>query len=179
LLSGLLNEPIPGQGVFWSSVGGQAYPVAIRVLSFEKMYSPLDPHYGRAAVSTFAFELRERFRTELNTAAETAGEDAQSSADIDQDALAVYEQRAINALRADRQAMEYMRGDGCFWGRLIGVLEKALPAFQTDRNVRANKLVPRALAEIFGGPENVAWHEVIDGNGKRRVKAGPAMPPTS
>jgi DNA helicase HerA-like ATPase len=26
LLSALLNEPIPGQGVFWSSVGGKPYP---------------------------------------------------------------------------------------------------------------------------------------------------------
>ncbi len=176
LLSGLLNEPIPGQGVFWSSVGGQAYPVAIRVLSFENMYSPLDPHYGRAGVPTFSCELRERFRAELSTAAEMAGEDAHSNVDVDQDALAAYERRAINALRADRQAMEYMRADGCFWGRIIGVLEKALPAFQTDRNARANKLVPKALSEIFGGPENDAWHQIIDGNGKRRVKAGPARP---
>jgi len=37
LLSSLLNEPIPGQGVFWSSVGGKPYPVSLRALSFEKM----------------------------------------------------------------------------------------------------------------------------------------------
>src|SRR5204863_2568385 len=30
LLSALLNEPIPGQGVFWSSVGGKAYPISLR-----------------------------------------------------------------------------------------------------------------------------------------------------
>jgi hypothetical protein len=37
LLSALLNELIPGQGVFWSSVGGKPYPVALRVLLFEQM----------------------------------------------------------------------------------------------------------------------------------------------
>src|SRR5579871_3281078 len=38
LLGALLNEPIPGQGVFWSSVGGKPYPVAFRALSFEGRY---------------------------------------------------------------------------------------------------------------------------------------------
>jgi hypothetical protein len=33
ILSTLLNEPIPGHAVFWSSVGGRAYPVSLRVLS--------------------------------------------------------------------------------------------------------------------------------------------------
>src|SRR6266487_2807642 len=51
ILSVLLNEPIPGQGVFWSSVGGKPYPVSIRVLSFEHMFSALDPFYNKQAVS--------------------------------------------------------------------------------------------------------------------------------
>ena len=43
-----------------------------------------------------------------------------------------------------------------------------------DRNARAKKLVPRALTEVLGGPENVAWHAVKDAGGKTRVKAGRA-----
>lgn len=35
LLSSLLNEPIPGNGVFWSSSAGKPYPIPVRVLSFE------------------------------------------------------------------------------------------------------------------------------------------------
>src|SRR5205085_7336209 len=65
LLSALLNEPIAGQGVFWSSVGGKPYPVAIRVLSFEKMYSPLDETYNRAAANTFARRLQIEFQNIL------------------------------------------------------------------------------------------------------------------
>src|SRR5690606_33989106 len=49
LLSSLLNEPIPGHGIFWSSVAGMSYPLPIRVLSFERMYSPQDPFYNRPA----------------------------------------------------------------------------------------------------------------------------------
>src|SRR5690606_29610119 len=49
ILSSLLNEPIPGQGVFWSSVGGKPYPVSVRVLSFENMYPVRDPEYNKPA----------------------------------------------------------------------------------------------------------------------------------
>src|SRR5260370_23442833 len=32
ILSSLLNEPIPGQGVFWSGVSGMPFPISLRVL---------------------------------------------------------------------------------------------------------------------------------------------------
>jgi DNA helicase HerA-like ATPase len=48
LLSALLNEPIPGQGVFWSSVGGKPYPVSIRALLFEQMVPRLSGARGSA-----------------------------------------------------------------------------------------------------------------------------------
>ncbi|MCS7268668.1 MAG: DUF87 domain-containing protein, partial [Geminicoccaceae bacterium] len=53
LLSSLLNEPIPGHCVFWSSAGGKAYPIPIRVLSFEARYTPLDPTYSRSREETY------------------------------------------------------------------------------------------------------------------------------
>lgn len=68
LLSALLNEPIPGQGVFWSSVGGKPYPVAIRAFSFERMYRRLDENYDRAAVPTFAANMRRDFQEQLQEA---------------------------------------------------------------------------------------------------------------
>ena len=44
LLSSLLNEPLPGHALVWSSVGAEgaakAYPIPVRVLSFEKAYPP-------------------------------------------------------------------------------------------------------------------------------------------
>lgn len=61
LLSSLLNEPIPGQGVFWSSVGGKPYPVSVRALSFEGMFSMRDPDYRHAAGRTYAQALHELF----------------------------------------------------------------------------------------------------------------------
>jgi hypothetical protein len=58
LLSSLLNEPIPGQGVFWSSVGGKPYPISLRVHSFEKMFSMRDPKYDQPAGNTYGQTLR-------------------------------------------------------------------------------------------------------------------------
>jgi hypothetical protein len=59
LLSSLLNEPIEGQGVFWSSVGGKPYPVSLRVESFEEQFTMLDPEYDRPAGKTVAQAIRE------------------------------------------------------------------------------------------------------------------------
>src|SRR5262249_14285566 len=50
LLSTLLNEPIRGQGVFWSSAAGREYPIPVRINSFESAFSQLDPDYSRRPV---------------------------------------------------------------------------------------------------------------------------------
>jgi DNA helicase HerA-like ATPase len=60
LLGSLLNEPIRGQGVFWSSSAGREYPIPVRIRSFESEFNLLDPQYDRDAVETFASKLRER-----------------------------------------------------------------------------------------------------------------------
>src|SRR5204863_2020721 len=67
-LSVLLNEPIPGHGLVWSSVSGTAYPVSVRVFSFEKLVSLADAQYRRAAVETFATVLRERHAVAVKAA---------------------------------------------------------------------------------------------------------------
>ena len=79
LLSSLLNEPIPGQGVFWSSVGGKPYPVSIRALLFEDICKPADPSNSRPAVPTFAAELRSeaaRIVAQARASHGLAGDDA-------------------------------------------------------------------------------------------------------
>jgi uncharacterized protein len=61
LLSGVLNEPIHGQGVFWSSAADRPYPIAMRAFSFERKYPVRDPDYRREAAETYAAELRARY----------------------------------------------------------------------------------------------------------------------
>src|SRR5206468_3040243 len=121
LLSSLLNEPIPGQGVFWSSVGGQPYPVPLRVLLFEDMYPMRDPGYDHPAADTYATRLREEYRAAVPGAREETGEKGGEvrSGDV----LAAYEEEAARALRSHQAFMAQLHGNGLPWSGLLSFLE--------------------------------------------------------
>ena len=180
LLSALLNEPIPGQGVFWSSVAGKPYPVSMRVLRFEKMYPVLDPGRGKNAAQTFASVVRNEFEGELRaagvrlaSAAEIPDEDRQDELDIEgvtvqldvggdlaapgTDVVAAFEARAIEALRDNEEILEKIRGNGVAWGSVKAFLRENLPTSLEDRDDMAYQLVSKALTEVFG-VQGEAWH---------------------
>ena len=141
ILSVLLNEPIPGQGIFWSSAGEKPYPISLRVLSFEHMYCLLDPTNSQPATKTFAQTLKTKFQIALQTRLEQEGEpqipvgnDGLAESDVEAqsesvDTLAVYKGRAIQAFRENHEIIEQIRREGMSWGRLTefrncsGVLE--------------------------------------------------------
>lgn len=169
LLSSLLNEPIPGHGVFWSSVGGKPYPVSLRVLSFERMYPLLDPTYSRAAAATYAFELGRLFggaaagvqtvpapppQPETIVA---GGEEPTESTGQAGDPLAEMERQAIAALNADGQMMARIRSEmGAAWGSVKAFLLGRLPEHLDDRDTIAYHLVRKAM-DVLVGPQNQAW----------------------
>jgi hypothetical protein len=74
LLATLLNEPLVGHGIFWSSAPGtdrsaRPYPLPVRVLSFEAENRMLrDPTYTGAEVDCYASGLRAKFRSALAAA---------------------------------------------------------------------------------------------------------------
>lgn len=159
LLSVLLNEPIPGHGVFWSSVGGTPYPISLRVLSFESIYSQLDPEYTREPGNTFAITLREEFEDALRDAGVGAtsesGQDShpsQEGTDDDRgiDVIASLEATAIQALRENELLERVKTGDGVAWGSLKAFFTDHLPDNLEDINSIAYHLVPKAMNEIFG-----------------------------
>jgi uncharacterized protein len=164
LLSSLLNEPIPGQGIFWSSVGGKPYPVSLRVLSFEKMYCMLDSDYSRPSAKTYAIQLREIFGDAVQSAptatfvptepgAPIEANDSQESVDV----LAHIEQKAIEALRNDESLMTRLRSpNGVAWGSVKAFLLNYLPDHLDDRDTIAYHLVRKAMDIIFG-VQNHAW----------------------
>ena len=159
ILSTLLNEPIPGQGVFWSSVGAAPYPVSLRVLSFERLYSALDPTYTEDAADTFAQVLKAKFQSVLDerlehddkppliTDDEAFPEEGVESEPID--ALSVYKSRAIAALRNDHELMEQIHGWGKPWGVITGFFERELPDTLEDRRNVAYYLVREAFRANF------------------------------
>jgi len=195
LLSGVLNEPIPGQGVFWSSAAERPYPIATRVFSFERMFPRVDPNYNKPAVETFAAELRRRFdrlaeRVRESVVVGPAEDGAKSSvkaADVvaatsdssdgggepDFDTYAAVEANAIKALAADQLLVRQINGDGIPWGGLNAFFEKQLPTELDDRKKTAYRLVAKALDRLLG-PQDVKWHSFKHPTtGKTWVKAGP------
>lgn len=172
ILSSLLNEPIPGHGVFWSSVGGKSYPIPIRVLSFEGQHQAQDPKYDRAPVTTAAEGLRQRFANALASARGAAQAEVQPGAkavtpathhgpedveaDEAEDVLGSYEDAAIGALRADKNFLDELRRKGKPWRAVIERLKEALPDVLSDRDNLAYRLVPKAMNAIFG-QQDTAW----------------------
>jgi uncharacterized protein len=195
LLSALLNEPIPGQSVFWSSVSGKPYPIPVRVLSFEKLYSPQDTAYNKMAVTTFATALRQRFLSTATALApaipiqprpdylETRGElffDEPEEQELDSpttgDVLAEIEQNAAAAVRANSDIWSKINGDGVAWGALKALIMQHTPASMDDRDQLAFRMVPKVLDRLFGSRE---WHTLkVDRNDKRitYVKVGRIQP---
>lgn len=146
LLSVLLNEPIPGQGVFWSSVSGKPYPVSMRVLSFEQMYAALDPEYSKARQSTYAEELRKKLTKDYKEATDGA-----------EGSVEAVEYAAIEALRSDTKLMHDLQSDaGAAWGAIKAFLLDHYPQDWPARDDMAYRLVRDALNRIFG-PQSSAW----------------------
>lgn len=170
LLSSLLNEPIPGQGVFWSSVGGKPYPVSLRALSFEKMFSMRDHDYNQPAGNTYAQTLRSTFSGMRKIAttvgapeAEGAGALFPAEAEVEDaepvDVMANIEQRAIDALRADAKLMAKIESsEGAAWGSLKAFFLDHLPAHLDDRDTMAFRLVKKALVNFYG-PQDHGWEQ--------------------
>ena len=183
LLSSLLNEPIPGQGVFWSSVGGTPYPISIRALSFERIYQMLDPNYNQAAANTYARQLREDFQQQLEEAVRNRPPQ-QENIEINDlegepleenniDAVEVFEAMAINALQNHEETMQKINSEtGIAWGGVKAILKDNLPDSLDNLDNLAYQLVPKALNFIFG-KQNVGWYSYRNNQGKMYVKTGP------
>jgi hypothetical protein len=179
LLSSLLNEPLVGHGVFWSSVSGRSYPIPIRALSFEGMYAAVDQGYSREAVETPALNIRTRFAEQLRVAQAAlpvtqtdppvADDGTSPVADEPVDARAAYAASAIATLKTNQKLLEDIRSRGVTWRAVVAALEEALPDVLEGRNDFAYKLVPAALDEIFG-PQNTGWRterrQKVSGSGQ-------------
>jgi hypothetical protein len=157
LLSSLLNEPIPGQGIFWSSVGGKPYPVSLRALSFEKLFAVRDAQYSRPAGRTSAATLRETFGDAPVPPAAGAAPPASGEDGSGVDVLERIEDRAIEALRGDQNLIAKIGSlDGAAWGAVKAFLLDHLPTEIDDRDTVAYHLVRKAMDRLIG-PQNQAW----------------------
>jgi hypothetical protein len=173
LLSSLLNEPIRGQGIFWSGVHDMPFPIPVRVISFSKMYRALDSTYTGRPVDTYAAQLRARYELEILAATtgdadhmkETATQDHVAGR-VPRDPFRLYQRRAIEALSKNEAFWRDIDNKGIPWGVVVGILKEALPESLADRDSVAFRLVPDALNELLG-PKDEAWETERRGRGTK------------
>lgn len=147
ILSSLLNEPIPGHCVFWSSVGDRCYPLSMRILSFEETCAVRDAERQLpASERTAASEMRKEFKVPAAAGADGAEDDASEKPDV----LRAWEDQAIAAFRKDRELQEKIKTHGIPWFGVLVKLEEQLPPQLSDRNRIAHVLVSRAMDDVHG-----------------------------
>jgi len=166
ILSSLLNEPIRGHCVFWSSSSSKSYPIPVRVMSFESLYKQLqDPDFNKKAPKTYALQLKELFRNALvskqevvkatteveQMPIEAVGITETELAEVTEDAHETYIKAAIAALKDDTVFKEKMRKGTPYKGVVVALAD-ALPTIwePKKREDVAFHHVHRALNEVFG-----------------------------
>jgi hypothetical protein len=172
LLSALLNEPIAGHGVFWSSVAGRAYPIPVRILSFEDAYKMRDPHYSSPSANTYAAQLRRRFEEELTeTVANTEPFMDQEDTSTHQsdllpsdyepslwgegdatpaDTLTLYRARLVKGLKGDQTSLTRLRSQGMTYKGVMEALKRFLPTDFEDADTFVYNSVEIVLDTVFG-----------------------------
>lgn len=156
LLSSLLNEPLPGHGIFWSSSGATPYPIPLRALLFEASFRPADPQYDRQAIDCYASRLRSQLTGALNEAVAASGGKPVTVAET-VDATETYKYAAIRKLAQDADFQDQLRGEhGIPWGgvqaKLADYLSEAISQDREERFqwVYEQGLVKQALDKILG-----------------------------
>lgn len=170
LLSSLLNEPIPGHGVFWSSVGGRPFPIPFRAMLFEGLYTTHDKTYSAPAEDTFASKLRAKLRGELNEVAgatvipeQPDSEPVAVSSTDDAAAPVDFRAHAISAAKSKLDAdtefhQQLSRSIGIPWFVIRNKIVSFLPVSMDDKEELGAQLVTPFLNEIVG-QENEHWHK--------------------
>jgi hypothetical protein len=179
LLSSLLNEPIPGQGVFWSSVARREYPIPVRIHSFEQLFTARDPQYNAPPPQTFGATLRERSNRLVQAARDmgattTARRDddleespeAEPIVDADVARLRV----GVAAIKGRADVLGNLAGDGVRWGTLQAHIARALEGMLENafNAVYELNLVRRVLDDLYT-PQGWTTHK--DAESKTVVRA--------
>lgn len=158
LLSSLLNEPIPGNGIFWSSTGGKPYPIPVRVLSFEKLFEVRDTKYNNPVGNTFGRELQLKFNQQLHKAKEDVGtveieindEETYDPVRTQEDVLEIYIKSAFKSVKANQQVMAKIQENKAHWMLLKSAIADALPNDLQNKDQLSQEWVSRFMNEVFG-----------------------------
>ena len=156
LLSSLLNEPLPGHGLAWSSVNRKPYPVSVRIADFQAMVPKLlDEDHTGSAIDTAATTLQAKRETTLQNARAAAG-DSDGEMPLNDAVLAAMvkhvDEKAGAALRAGQEVK---------WGRILHLQKEVLLELGIETNedtaferVRQERQTKAIVEQIAGRPVN-------------------------
>ncbi|WP_176370449.1 ATP-binding protein [Elizabethkingia anophelis] len=158
LLSSLLNEPIPGNGIFWSSSGGKPYPISLRVLSFEKLFQVKDIEYNKPAGNTFSIILQEKFDKKLEEVRKEVGtveikiddEKGYNPDESQEDVIEMFIISAFKKINADKDFLMKLKENKVHWMLLKTKILESLPDNIENRDDLAYQCVSRFMNENIG-----------------------------
>jgi uncharacterized protein len=170
LLAALLNEPLVGHGIFWSSAPDnkgetQPYPLSVRVLNFSKAHELRDPDYDSPPLTdTYAAQLKVKFDRALEQAAREARaiSSAPARTELEEafaaslatsqvDAERTYRRAAIEGLRKEQSFWQKVRSpEGIRWGAVQRLLANHAPGIVEDDFAWAYPVVQEALDMLLG-----------------------------
>ncbi|MDQ6693468.1 MAG: DUF87 domain-containing protein [Chloroflexota bacterium] len=172
ILSVLLNEPIPGHGVFWSSVDGKPYPVSLRVLSFEELYKARDPEDCTEAAQTFALDLIERYRRKADALRQVLAEtytgdlarvliaDGENGITNDGtfDPRATFDELCRRTFLSNNYLQEQLAGEeGVRWFDIIRTLEEVTTLRGIESPYESKHQLVRSVLNNVLGPQSTKW----------------------
>ena len=162
LLSSLLNEPIIGQGVFWSSVktekeGSKPYPIPVRVFSFENMVKIRDRCKGSGPVENYARELKRRVESLGSIKGSSSGNEELPKTNLAEtqtleDSLS---SQIAERFRADVDLMDNIKSR-IPWGIMKQKILDLLPDDLPNKGDKAYNMVRQVMVILFG-EENTGW----------------------
>jgi hypothetical protein len=194
LLSSLLNEPLPGHGVFWSSASrrvdsaGNAYPIPVRIASFEENVAIRDPSNSGEAVQTYAGKLarksqeriegvrdglKERLSKKASGAVEGNGPHSAEVAEEEEneeethgpvsaaeelDLDKLYRRAAIESLRDDEETQQWLERGMIPWMGVQEALKRGVPAGSVPDVDRWAYELVPAALDELYGPQGKGWH---------------------
>jgi hypothetical protein len=143
ILQSLLNEPIKGQGYFWSSESERSYPIPIRILPFEDKYKLITKTETSPSPSTTVAEIIERITNGIY------GSESSFSDILCKEENAVFEKikndsKFINDLKEGKVHEAYAAM------RIKNLLNSALFSDDKQMYITAKKMIPAGLDFLFG-----------------------------
>jgi len=141
ILGTLLNEPIIGQCVFWSSAIEMSYPISIRVSSFEDGLSLADGDYNRPRVDTYVNILRQKTGGEIFIEAIIASE-------MGNDKEKIILNNALKKYRGDEEYINRLKSGNTKYGWVMEHMKEFLPDAMKEET--KFNLVNRFLDELLG-----------------------------